>query len=69
MIIIVSENPDPASPLRRGVDIEFRMMVKGATHEEGERIGEAIRDIMNNLRPGQKLKAFSMDAEEATLEN
>lgn len=64
MIVVVLENPEPDSPIRKDVNIEIRMMIKGATDEEGERIGEAIRKATKMIRPNQKLKAFQLDAEE-----
>ncbi len=64
MIVMVLENPEPNNPIRKGVDIEVRLLLKGATVEEGDRIGEVLREAAEELRPGIKPVAFLMDSRE-----
>ena len=61
VIVIISENPDPRDPIRKDIDIEVRILIKGATDEEGERIGQVIGEAISELRPNQKIKAFQTE--------
>lgn len=60
MIIVISAGttPTPAG----SVDIEMRIVLRGATGDEMEQLGEKIRQVLNDVRPMADVKAFIVDA-------
>lgn len=66
MIVVVLENPEPSDPVRCGVDIEVRIMIKGATFNEASLIGDALNQLAKLIRPTQELKAFQINESQAT---
>lgn len=67
MIVLILKNPDPKDLLRVRMDIEVRLLVEGATDDEGERLGDALRDMVENLRPGTDLHAFRLDSSKVVV--
>lgn len=63
MIVVVLRNPEPDNPIRKGVDIELRILVKGASAEEAEKIGEALYTVSQIIRPGTTPEGFILSPE------
>lgn len=61
---MVFDNPEPDNPVRKNVDVEIRVMLKGMSEDEGERLGQALYALSRTLRPGQKPFSFITDPDE-----
>ena len=66
MLVMVFDNPKPDDKVRHNVDVEIRIMLKGMSEDEGERLGQALFELSLRLRPEQKPFSF-ITTEEGTL--
>jgi hypothetical protein len=64
MLVMVFDNPEPANLERKDVNVEIRIMLKGMSEDEGERLGQALYDLSRSLRPAQKPFSFITETEE-----
>lgn len=58
MIVVILEAPENSPPEQRGTDFEIRLMIRNASIDEGEKIGEAIHRLCEEIRPEQELVSF-----------
>jgi hypothetical protein len=61
VIIVVLKNPDPLDPIRKGTNVEVRIMIEGMNDREAAYFGEAINKFAQVMGRRQGLDAFKME--------
>lgn len=69
MLVMVFDNPEPNNLIRKDVDVEIRIMLKGMNEDEGERLGQALYALAQTLRPEQKPFSFITEEDDKVPAN